>query len=96
MEKYIKKKCIYLKVDRQNLIEIDYARDEILKKINSFFGYECVNKILINFEDIRSTQISKKSLKLSDKTKKMIETLDDNLLKDKLLNFVSRVNNEKN
>ncbi len=96
MEKYNKKKCIFLKVERQHLIEIDYARDEILKKINSFFGYECINKILINFEDIHSTQINKKSLKLSDKTRKMIETLDDNLLKDKLLNFVERENNEKN
>ena len=96
MDKYNKKKCIFLKVDRQYLIEIDYARDEIIKKINAFFGYECVSKILINFEDIHSTQISKKSLKLNDKTKKMIETLDDNNLKDKLLNFVERKNNQKN
>ena len=96
MEKYSEKKCIFLKVDRQHLIEIDYARDEIIKKINSFFGYKCVSKILINFEDIPSTQLSKKSLKLSENTKKMIETLEDNLLKDKLLNFVERKNNEKN
>ena len=79
-----------MKVDRQHLIKIDYDRDEIIKKINSFFGYECVSKILINFEDIRSTQLSRKSLKLSEKTKKMLENLDDNLLKDKLLNFVER------
>ena len=96
MEKYNRKKCIFLKVHRQHLIKIDYDRDEIIKKINSFFGYECVSKILINFEDIHSTQINKKSLKLNDKTKKMIETLDDNHLKDKLLNFVERKNNEKN
>ena len=50
MEKYNNQKCIFLKVNRQFLIEIDYARDEIIKKINSFFGYECVSKILINFE----------------------------------------------
>ena len=67
----------------------------MIKKINAFFGYECVSKILINFEDIHSTQISKKSLKLSQKTKNMIETLDDKLLKDKLLNFVEGKNDEK-
>ena len=96
MDKYNKKKCIFLKVHRQYLIEIDYARDEIIKKINAFFGYECVSKILINFEDIPSTQLSKKSLKLSEKTKEIIESLDDNLLKDKLLNFVENKSNEKN
>ncbi len=88
MEKYNKEKCIFIKVDRRDLIEIDYARDEIIKKINSFFGYRCISKILINFEDIPSTQLRKKSLKLNEKTKKMLETLDDKPLKDKLLNFV--------
>ena len=67
MEKYNNQKCIFLKVNRQFLIEIDYARDEIIKKINSFFGYECVSKILINFEDNASTQLSKKSLTLNEK-----------------------------
>ena len=38
IDKYNKKKCIFLKVDRQYLIEIDYARDEIIKKINSFLA----------------------------------------------------------
>ena len=33
MEKYNRKKCIFLTVDRQHLIEIDYDRDEIIKKI---------------------------------------------------------------
>ena len=96
MDKYNKKKCIFLKVDRQYLIEIDYARDEIIKKINAFLGYECVNKILINFEDIPSTQSSKKSLKLNKKTKDMIEALNDDLLRDKLYNFFGKEENEKN
>ena len=96
MDKYNKKKCIFLKVDRQHLIEIDYARDEIIKKINSFFGYECINKILINFEDIPGTQLRKKSLKLNKKTKDMIETLNDDLLRDKLYNFIGKGGDEKN
>ena len=96
IDKYNKKKCIFLKVDRQYLIEIDYARDEIIKKINSFFGYECINKILINFEDIPGTQLRKKSLKLNKKTKDMIETLNDDLLRDKLYNFIGKGGDEKN
>jgi len=96
MNKYNKKKSIFLKVDRQYLIEIDYARDEIIKKINSFFGYECVNKILINFEDLPSTQTSRKSLRLNKKTKDIIEALNDDLLRDKLYNFIGKEKNEKN
>ena len=82
-----KKRCIFLKVERKFLIEVDYARDEIIKKINSFYGFESVNKILINIEDINSTQLNKKSLKLSKKTEDMIKVINDSELKDKLLNF---------
>ena len=84
-----------MKVDRKFLIEVDYARDEIIKKINSFYGFESVNKILINIEDINSTQLNKKSLKLSKKTKDMIKVINDSELKDKLLNFQIE-KNEKN
>ena len=49
-----KKRCIFLKVERKFLIEVDYARDEIIKKNNSFYGFESVNKILINIEDIKN------------------------------------------
>ena len=38
MDKYNTKKCIFLKVDRQYLIEIDYARDEIIKKLTLFLA----------------------------------------------------------
>ena len=90
-----KKRCIFLKVERKFLIEVDYARDEIIKKINSFYGFESVNKILINIEDINSTQLNKKSLKLSKKTEDMIKVINDSELKEKLLNFHIE-KNEKN
>lgn len=67
----------------------------IIKKINSFYGFESVNKILINIEDINSTQLNKKSLKLSKKTEDMIKVINDSELKDKLLNFQIE-KNEKN
>ena len=90
-----KKRGVFLKVERKFLIEVDYARDEIIKKINSFYGFESVNKILINIEDINSTQLNKKSLKLSKKTEGMIKVINDSELKDKLLNFQIE-KNEKN
>ena len=91
-----KKRCIFLKVERKFLIEVDYARDEIIKKINSFYGFESINKVLINIEDINSTQPNEKSLKLSKKTEDMIKVIDDSELRDKLLNFSNKKKNENN
>ena len=74
---------------------MDYARNKKKKKINSFYGFESVNKILINIEDINSTQLNKKSLKLSKKTEDMIKVINDSELKYKLLNLKIE-KNEKN
>ena len=90
IEKYNKKKSVFLKVDRQHLLEIDYLRDEIIKKINSFLGYEYVNKILVNIEDNGSTQIKEKSLKLNKKTEGIIKIISDEALREKLLNFANK------
>ena len=36
---------LFLKVDRSDLIDIDYSRDEIAEKINSFLGFKYISKI---------------------------------------------------
>ncbi len=90
IEKNNNKKSVFLKVDRQHLVEIDYSRDEIIKKINSFLGYEYVNKILVNIEDNGSTQIKEKSLKLNKKTEGIIKIISDEALREKLLNFANK------
>ncbi len=87
VEKYNEKNSIFLKVDRKNLIEIDYSRDEIIKKINSFLGFEFASKILINIEDKKSPQVNKKSLKLNKKTKNLINSIKDEELRKKLSSF---------
>ncbi|MAK12465.1 MAG: hypothetical protein CMI73_02195 [Candidatus Pelagibacter sp.] len=87
IQKYSNKNCIFLKVDRKFLIEIDYERDRIIEKINSFLGYEFATKILINFKDINSTQLVKKSLNLKEKTRNLIESVKDEELRKKLMNF---------
>jgi len=87
VEKYNEKNSIFLKVDRKNLIEVDYSRDEIIKKINSFLGFEFASKILINIEDKKSPQVNKKSLKLNIKTKNLINSIKDEELRKKLSSF---------
>ncbi len=88
IQKYNGKNSIFLKVDRKYLIDIDYSRDEIMEKVNSFLGFKCVSKVLINIEDNKSPQINKKSLNLSKKTKILIDSIKDEELKKKLTNFI--------
>ena len=40
-------KILNIKVTRGKEVDVEYARDDIIKKINSFFGKKIVNKIKI-------------------------------------------------
>lgn len=48
-----KEKTLFLNVPKENIIEIDYSRDYIVEKTNSHFGYNFVNKIVINCFKVR-------------------------------------------
>ena len=41
-------KTLFLNVPKENVIEIDYSRDYIVEKLNSYFGYHFINKVVIN------------------------------------------------
>ena len=84
---------LFLKVDRSDLIHIDYSRDEIAEKINSFLGFKYISKILINANDNKSPQETKKSLNLNKKMENLIDSIQDEDLKEKLKNFNKK--NEK-
>ena len=84
---------LFLKVDRSDLIDVDYSRDEIAEKINSFLGFKYISKILINANDNKSPQETKKSLNLNKKMENLIDSIQDEDLKEKLKNFNKK--NEK-
>ena len=84
---------LFLKVDRSDLIDIDYSRDEIAEKINSFLGFKYISKILINANDNKSPQETKKSLNLNKKMENLLDSIQDKDLKEKLKNFNKK--NEK-
>ena len=96
IQKYNNVQSVFVKVERKFLIEIDYARDQLIEKINSFLGYNFVNKIIINIENINSTQYKKKELKLKEKTKSILETINDEDIRKKLLKFSEKKINESN
>lgn len=87
VQKYNGENSIFLKVDRNYLIDVDYSRDEIIEKVNSFLGFKFASKILINIKENKSPQGVKKGLKLNKKMENLIDSLNDEELKNKLKNF---------
>lgn len=87
VQKYNSENSIFLKVDRNYLIDVDYSRDEIIEKVNSFLGFKFASKILINIKENKSPQGVKKGLKLNKKMENLINSLNDEELKNKLKNF---------
>ena len=86
-QKYNSENSIFLKVGRNYLIDVDYSRDEIIEKVNSFLGFKFASKILINIKENKSPQGVKKELKLNKKMENLIDSLHDEELKNKLKNF---------
>ena len=87
VQKYNSENSIFLKVDRNYLIDVDYSRDEIIEKVNSFLGFKFASKILINIKENKSPQGVKKGLQLNKKMENLIDSLNDEELKNKLKNF---------
>ena len=87
VQKYNSENSIFLKVDRNYLIDVDYSRDEIIEKVNSFLGFKFASKILINIKENKSPQGVKTGLKLNKKMENLIDSLNDEELKNKLKNF---------
>lgn len=88
IQKFNSENSIFLKVSKEHLIDVDYSRDEMIEKINAYLGFKFVNKILINVkENYKDPQISKKTLNFDKKLKNIVETIEDEELKTKLLNL---------
>ncbi len=76
-----KGKILFLSVPKDYLIDVDYSRDYIVEKLNSYFGYNFINKIVIN---------SFKVSKLKSDTIKKAPVLNETLSKK-----IGQIKNEK-
>jgi hypothetical protein len=97
MGKDMKDSIVVLNVIHGNEVNVEYAKNEIIEKVNNFFGYNFVNQIKqkIVQEKIKIEPTLKK--KISDKNifKKKLGELNNNNLKTSL-NKLVRAFNEKN
>jgi len=84
---------LILSVERGNEINIEYSKNEIINKINSYFGYKLINEIkLQTFNSVNKKEIVKnnpgKSLK---KFKKKISEIKNKDIRDSLLQLLDIV-----
>ena len=94
MGKDMKDGNLVLNVIHGKEMEVEYQKSEIIDKINSFFGYNCINQVTLKIvqDTIESeTKIFPKIKNLSKIEKKM-KKINDSELKSSLKNFLKAFN----
>ena len=78
-------------------LEIEYEKNEIIDKINSFFGYKCISKITLKIiqEKIKGNQKIFPKIKNLRNIENKINQVKNNQLKSSLNNFL-KAYNERN
>ena len=96
MGKEMKDGVLVLNVIHGREVEIEYKKNEIMDKINSFFGYNCISNVTLK---IVSNKINKKKLfpkiKNLEKIEEKMKIVKDNQLKRSLNNLL-KAYNERN
>ena len=97
MGKDTKEGTLVLNVIHGKEIEVEYKKNEIIDKINSFFGYDCIKKISLKIVEEKIVEESKILPKIKDfkKIDERIKSVNDSQLKSSLISFL-KAYNEKN
>ena len=97
MGKEMRDGTLVLNVIHGKELEIEYEKREIMDKINSFFGYNCISQITLKIvqEKIKKKQSQFPKIKDFSKIDKKINKVNDTQLKSSLNNFL-KAYNEKN
>ena len=75
-------------------VDIEYSKNEILDKINSFFGYKCISNIKLKIvkDKINSKKMLLPKIKNLTKIEEKMSKVNDNNLKISLNNFLKAYN----
>ncbi len=94
MGKEMKNGTLVLNVLHGKEVEIEYSKKEILDKINSFFGYDCISKVELKIvqEKIKDDNIQVSKIKNYARLNEKINNLSDNQLKSSLNNLLKAFN----
>ena len=94
MGKEMKDGTLVLNVLHGKELEIEYEKNEIMDKLNSFFGYNCISQINLKIvqEKIQFKKNRFPKLKNILKINERISQVEDNQLKSSLNNFLKAFN----
>ena len=97
MGKELKNGVLTLNVIHGKEIDVEYRKNEILDKINSFFGYNCINKVVLKIvqEKIKEKRLNFPKIKNFDEIDKKIKKVENEGLKNSLNSFL-RAYNQRN
>ena len=94
MGKEMRNGTLVLNVLHGKELEIEYAKKEIIDKINSFFGYDCISQITLKIvqEKIKSKKNQFPKIKNFSKINEKIDKVNNSELKSSLNNFLKAFN----
>ena len=94
MEKDMKNGNLILNVIHGKEMEIEYAKSEIIDKINSFFGYNCISYVTLKIvqDTIRSKNKVFPKIKNLSKIETKMKQIENNELRSSLRNFIKAFN----
>ena len=94
MGKEMRNGTLVLNVLHGKELEIEYAKKEIIDKINSFFGYDCISQITLKIvqEKIKPKQNQFPEIKNFSKINEKIDKVNNSELKSSLNNFLKAFN----
>ena len=75
-----------INVNKSVMMEIEYSRDQIIERINSYLGFNAINKIQILSKN-SSIEIKKRRILLDEKIIKKINEIKNEKIKEIFLNL---------
>tara|TARA_B100000767_G_scaffold1719_1_gene1719 strand:- start:514 stop:999 length:486 start_codon:yes stop_codon:yes gene_type:complete len=94
MGKEMRNGTLILNVIHGKEMEIEYEKREIIEKINSFFGYNCISSIILKIvqEKINLSEKVYPKIKNLSRLKEKMSKVDNKGLKSSLNNFLKAFN----
>ena len=94
MGKNMKNGTLVLNVIHGKEMQIEYEKSEIIDKINSFFGYNCISQVTLKIvqDTIESKSKVFPKIKNLSKIEEKMDKINDSELKSSLKNFLKAFN----
>ena len=94
MGKEMRDGTLVLNVVHGNEMKIEYEKSSIKDKINSFFGYNCINKVTLKIVQNKIEKLNNTLPKIKDlrKIENKMKKIHDNILRNSLNNFLKAYN----